>query len=292
MDINSVMAPILCPVDFSELSANALRLAVLIGKRCSRPVTALYAQWFEAPPYLTASQAKAIEGQLRDALGEAEKELQRFASTAVPGSSVAFRVEEGDPREAIFHVAHAAGSGLIVMGTHGRAGLRRLTLGSVAEEVLHRSNVPILTIHPADRVESISKIVCAVNDSDVSRRALAYAARLAGCLAARLTVVHVLEESDRRGIPDLCSWVAEQDRSGCEIEEVTRHGDAAEQITRLAAEQDAGLLAIGLEHRLFRDKTVIGATASQLVRHAPCAVLTVTGGTTDVIPDQDKPSAR
>ncbi len=49
MTLNPLSGPILCPVDFSELSASALRLATLIGTRCSCPVTALHAQWFEVP---------------------------------------------------------------------------------------------------------------------------------------------------------------------------------------------------------------------------------------------------
>jgi nucleotide-binding universal stress UspA family protein len=48
----------------------------------------------------------------------------------------------------------------------------------------------------------------------------------------------------------------------------------------LAEEQAADLLVIGAEHRLIFDKTVIGTTAAQLLRHAPCAVLAVTGGIT------------
>jgi nucleotide-binding universal stress UspA family protein len=230
--------------------------------------------------YLTPGRAEQIEAQLRDSLEEARSALQRFVSTTVEDDSLAIRVEEGDPREAILRVARSIGSGLIIMGTHGRTGIRRLTLGSVAEQVVHTSSVPVLTIRLTDHANSISKIVCAVNDSEVSRKALMYAAKLAQCLGARLTVIHVFEGENQRSISDLCAWIAQRDRPDCEIQEVTRPGHAAEEIIRLVGELDAGLLVIGAEHKLFLDKTVIGTTATHLVRPGPCAVLTVMGGTT------------
>ena len=271
--------PILCPVDFSDLSASALRLAMRIGSHCSCPVTALHAQWFEVPPYLTAGAAAQIQVQLRDSLDDARSALRRFASETVGGGNPAIRVEEGDPREAILRVAVAIGSGLIVMGTHGRGGIARWTLGSVAERVMHDSRIPVLTIRPGHLAESIARIVCAVNDSEVSRNALAHAAKLARCLDAKLIVIHVVDGENRRAIPDLCAWIGQRERPECEIQEVTRRGHPAEQILRLIAESDAELLVIGAGHKMFLDKSVIGATTNHLVRHAPCAVMTVTEGT-------------
>ncbi len=271
--------PILCPVDFSDLSASALRLAARIGSRCSCPVTALHAQWFEVPPYLTAGAAAQIQLQLRESLDDARSALRRFASETVAGGPPAIRVEEGDPREAILRVAEAIGSSLIVMGTHGRSGIARWTLGSVAEHVMRDSRIPVLTIRPGHLAESIASIVCAVNDSEVSRNALAHAAKLALCLGAKLIVIHVADGENRRAIPDLCAWVGQGGRPDCDLREVARRGHPAEQILLLIAESNAELLVIGAGHKMFLDKSVIGATTNRLVRHAPCAVLTVTEGT-------------
>jgi nucleotide-binding universal stress UspA family protein len=201
--------------------------------------------------------------------------LQRFVGETVKGYSLAVRVEEGDASQAILRVAQSTGSGLIIMGTHEPTGLSRLTLGSVTEQVLHKSNIPVLMIRPTDRVAGISKILCAVNDSEVSQRTLKHAAKLAKCMGARLTVIHVLEAEGRRAIPDLCAWIAQQDRPNSEIEEVTRHGHPVEQIIRSAAELDADLLVVGVEHKLFLDKTVdrandCSAFAACTVRSTGC----------------------
>ncbi len=276
MSETPLSGPILCPVDFSELSARVLRLATFIGERCSCPVTALHATWFEVPPYLTASQTEQIEAQRRDSIEQGRSALQRFVSETIEGHATAVRVEEGDPREEILRVAQSTGSSLIVMGAHGRSGIQRLTLGSVAEEVVHSSSVPVLTVRQPAR--SLSKLVCAVNDSEVSRRALLYAASLAQCLGAHLTVIHVLEPDNRRAIPDLCAWISQQKPPDCEIQEVTRHGHAIDQIIQVVEEQDADLLVIGAEHKVFRDKTVVGTTTTQLLRDARSAILIVPGG--------------
>lgn len=270
--------PILCAVDFSDLSGKALHLAALLGERCGCPVTALHAQWFEVPPYLTASQAGAIQAQLKSFHQQGRSALEELVRETVPGQAVAIQAEEGDPSESILRVAQSIRASLIVMRTHGRSAMRRLTLGSVAEQVVHASRVPVLTVGETSGANAISKLVCAVNDSEVSRRALLPATQLAQCFGARLTVVHVVEADGRRAIPDLCAWIAQQRPPNCKIQEITRYGHPAEQILRLVQEQGAELLVTGAEPKLLLDKTAIGTTAVRLVRDARCAVMIVPGG--------------
>jgi nucleotide-binding universal stress UspA family protein len=293
MTANPFTGPILCPVDLSSLSAKALRVSALIAKRCACPVTALYAQSFEVPAYVTTGQAERIEEERRESLEAARATLRRFVDAAIEGAQRPdIRIEEGDPKEAILRAARSAGSGLIVMGTHVPGGIQRWMAGSVAEEVVHASGVPVLTVREQDRTDAISKIVCAVNDSEVSRNALAHAVKLSRCLGAQLYVIHVLEPDGRRAIRDLCAWIGEQKPPGCELQEVTRSGRAVEEIRRFAEEAEAGLLVIGAERRLFADRTAIGATAAQLIRQAPCALLTIVGGAIkDAVPDQVEQAA-
>lgn len=268
------MATILCPVDFSELSAKALRLAALLGGRCARPVVAMHAVWFEAPPYLTAGPAAQIQAQLRSALDDARDSLTQFARDNVGEDQMAeVRIEEGDARDAIPRVARALDAGLIVMGTQRHTGLGRLAIGSVAGHVLHTTGIPVLTVGPKDRGRPLPNIVAAVNDSEVSRKALQHAARLAKCLDGRLTVLHVQEE--HHGIPDLCAWIAGQEPLGCEVRHLRARGRVDEQILSLAGDLEAGLLVIGAEHKRFLDDTAIGVTASRIVRHASCPVMAV-----------------
>lgn len=81
-----------------------------------------------------------------------EEELYRLRSSEA-GISVERRLEYGDPEAVILTVAQEIGADLIVMGTHGRTGLRRLLMGSVAEHVVRHANCPVLTIRIPPVVE-------------------------------------------------------------------------------------------------------------------------------------------
>jgi nucleotide-binding universal stress UspA family protein len=274
-------SPILCPIEFSDPSEAALRLAVMVGDRCSRPVIALHAHTVDLPAYFTPSRVEQIERETRGELNELRSQIGNLAARIVPGREIAIRVEEGDPRDVIPRAVRSTGAALIVMATHGRTAMERFTEGSVAEQILHTSEVPVLTVGPADQRESLSRILCAVNDAEVSRRALSLAAELAKCLPAQLTVVHVVEELGRRAIHDLCTWIGQPAQQNCEIREVTRRGHAAKEILGLAREIKAGLLVIGAEPRLLADKTAIGMTTFRVLQQSPCPVLTVVKGVTE-----------
>ncbi|MDR3701407.1 MAG: universal stress protein [Candidatus Sulfopaludibacter sp.] len=107
---------ILVPVDFSEISAHALRTASLLREHCGHgSLTALYANWFEAPPYVTSGRLEELQKEFRESLAYAEGALGAL------------------PADAIREAAISQKADLIVIGTHGRSGLNRWMLGSVAE---------------------------------------------------------------------------------------------------------------------------------------------------------------
>jgi len=166
---------------------------------------------------------------------------------------------------------------MIVMGTHGRGGLARFVDGSVAEDLVNSSDIPVLTVGPTDDIATAQTIVCAVTDTELSRTSLSWAIHLAECLRRSLTILHVVEPGASHPISDLCEWAGRDRAPGCQVQEVIREGNAADEILRLAGELRAGLLVIGARHKLISDKTVIGATVEKLLRHSPCPVLTVLG---------------
>ena len=76
---------------------------------------------------------------------EAQKALSTFAASYGVSPDLGF-VREGDPADEILEAAAAIGARMIAMGTHGRRGLSHVLLGSVAEQVVRRSRVPVLTV--------------------------------------------------------------------------------------------------------------------------------------------------
>lgn len=264
---------ILCPVDFSELSALALRYAELLASRSEGLVTALHATTFEAPAYFSQGRLQELERQFREAREEARQALEKF----VNGSrDVQTLVVDARPVAAILWTAERVAANLIVMGTHGRSGLERYRMGSVAERILHESTAPVLTVREtaAGANIQVSKVLCPVNDSSAGRKALNLAAELAAAFDAPLIVAHI-EEGSGQGTEELCQSVPPEVRGKCRVEEILRRGNPAEEIVRLAGEQGCDLLVMGAQHKAFADTTVIGTTTARVVRHAPCPVLTI-----------------
>ena len=72
-----------------------------------------------------------------------------------PGVPVEYRLEAGDPATEVLRVAREVPCDLIVLGTHGRTGLTRLVLGSVAEEVLRKAPCPVLTVKAPPSTEAV-----------------------------------------------------------------------------------------------------------------------------------------
>lgn len=126
---------ILCPVDFSEESRAALRVAADLATRFDAELTLFHADSEAAARVASAPQATGTLDHWRtqaEALGVAH---------------VATVTVNGDPRAAIVEQAKTGGFDLVVMGTHGRTGRDRQLIGSVAETVVRSSRVPVLTVH-------------------------------------------------------------------------------------------------------------------------------------------------
>jgi nucleotide-binding universal stress UspA family protein len=239
-----------------------------------------YAESFSPPPYFTESQLGELERQTRDAFRGAESALRRFVDAeldAEAASVTEVRLVEAMPVDGILRLTRDIKADLIVMGTHGRSGVNRLMLGSVAERLLRESEVPVLTVRgdSATAVTPPKTILCPVNSTPAAHEALSMAAHLARCFDGNVVALHVKEDHAGQGIGDLCAWVPDEMRSHCTIRELTREGEAAEEIVSLAKETPFDLLVIGARHRRFFDSTVLGSTTARVVRHAPCPVLIV-----------------
>jgi nucleotide-binding universal stress UspA family protein len=143
---------ILHPTDFSTRSARALELACLLAQQCGARVIVLHVIDYVRPVYSGVSlppPPPPMPAEERNAISNQLNQIQ----APVPGVKLEHRLVEGDPAEAILLVAQELNCDLIVMGTHGRTGLGRLLMGSVAENVLRAATCPVVTVRvplPAD----------------------------------------------------------------------------------------------------------------------------------------------
>jgi len=123
---------VLVPVDFSSASLEALRLAVSVGLREGARLTIMTV---DTEPWSKDSDAEL-------------QALRRWAVAELPSSlHVDFLVERGSPADRINAQAISGEHDLVVMGTHGKTGLERVMLGSVAETVVRTCAVPVMVTH-------------------------------------------------------------------------------------------------------------------------------------------------
>lgn len=139
---------ILVPVDFSACSAEALRVAADMSQRydaaisivhCYEPMTYMVP---EGHVFYTAAQMESLFSEFAKALASAKKDAEAAGAKRVDTQQL-----EGIAASEIVEFARKGGFDLIVMGTHGRTGLKHALLGSVAEKVLRRAPCPVLTVH-------------------------------------------------------------------------------------------------------------------------------------------------
>ncbi len=141
---------ILLPTDGSKGAAEAINCAVAIAKKFDSTIHVLFV--VEPPRFQDIGATTAMNDILR-AIREAGEEIVRETAQTIANSGVIAVEEvlrEGHPAEEILSYAREEGMDLIVMGTHGRRGLGRLLLGSVTEEVVRTSPVPVLTVRMSE----------------------------------------------------------------------------------------------------------------------------------------------
>jgi len=154
---------ILCPVDLSEFSLEALRLAAQLADRNSavldilhvihNPFDELYMTSITStdPALLDAYAAESRERAkiVRATEEHAEVLLKQFCCDEVKGvAKVHYHIRQGDPFENILDGAEDFLTDLIVLATHGRTGIKRLVIGNVAEKVVRHAPCPVLTVKP------------------------------------------------------------------------------------------------------------------------------------------------
>lgn len=292
---------ILCPVDFSDSSLRSLAHAAALAK------------WYEAQLTVLHVVPAFEPVQIRGLLGETAyvnpmsreqvlEEMRRSLDLGAISPDARVIAEPGDTPATIVDQALSLGTDLIVMGTHGRRGFKRLLLGSVTETVLREAPCPVLTV-PAQAERggppevTFKRIVCPVDFSPSSLQAFGFALNLARQADGRVTLLRVIEwlaedeprtrahfnvpEYRRHMVADaqerLGELVADESRTWVDIENIVVFGRPYREILRAAAAKPADLIVMGAQGRGGVGLALFGSTTQEVVRGSTCPVLTVRG---------------
>ena len=288
---------ILCPVDFSEFSLRALDHAAALARWYEARLTVLNV--FPTVPTLDLPPIVMEETDRERIMAD----LRRFTGHVPEEVPLDLRIREAsDIHREILGQAEALGADLLVIGSHGRSGFERLLLGSVTERMIRKTPCPTMVVPrraagmAPDAAVQFRRIVCPVDFSDGSIRALEYAMSVAEEVDARLEVLHVIEvppelrdhppnedcDVDRvRAVAEaaalrrLRALIPTEAQKFCTVETEVREGAAYREILKAAAERSADLIVMGVQGRGAIDLMVFGSNTARVVRAATCPVLIV-----------------
>lgn len=297
-----MIAKILCPVDRSTPSHRAAQEASRIATALGAHLTLLHVM----DPLIVPVPGGPLVPFSPDREDEVRNRewLQTYqADAAALGATTDIALATGRPSDTIVAHAKAMAADLIVIATHGSSGLDHFLLGSTTEKVLRLASCPVLTVTPSASAtfrEPFKRVLCAVDFSDCSLKALEFAMTTALNTGAELTLAHVLQwpwheppAPDFEELPEEEGAVLKRYRERRESEAMRRleglqpeslkgrchalvlHGAPHVALLDLAAARGADLIVLGVRGRGALDLAVFGSTTNQIIRRAACPVVTV-----------------
>jgi len=240
-------------------------------------------------------------GDLKGERHEAESYLRRLQArlTSSTGRDVELEVIESEPAAGILAKSEKHQPGLIAMTTHGRSGLARWVLGSVAAKLLHATHTPILVVRPPHDAEqtvpSLTKILVPLDGSALSASVLPFGGDLAKSLGASIVLFHavaepvltypetgaisfdarVLEEMEKGARSFLTSTAKDLAADGLQTNVVANFGNASDGIVWTAERENAQLVVMSTHGRSGIGRVVLGSVADAVVRRTSLPVILV-----------------
>lgn len=283
-------------LDGSACADHALQLALSVAKgEGSKLAGCSVAD--PSPLYSTLEPTALLENVLAEINRHAQRVVdEAIAKARAAGVTAEGSALEGNPVYEIVRYAVKNEADAIVIGTHGRSGVARLFMGSVAEGVLRSATMPVLTVRPEAQLVPFAgaQILVPVDGSEHSLRALDVAIDLAESLRSGLVVCNVidlaraamltggqaqlvqgsLEEVEAEGKSIVEAALA---RVGARVPASSRiaQGTPADEIEHLAGEIRPALIVVGSHGRTGLTRAIMGSVAEGVVRTASVPVMVV-----------------
>jgi nucleotide-binding universal stress UspA family protein len=276
---------ILVATDCTPASATAVRLAARLAKQFHAKLYVLHAVMPEL--YGVGMRGPVPELALLD-LTTARESLHKYALRIPELRSVINKeiVFLGSPVDGIESAGKSHDVDLLVLGCHGRQGLAKLALGSVAEWAIGRLHYPVLVAGPAcdKSFRPFRSIVLGTDLADQSLRAAQYAGSLAEEYQAKLTMVNVLPATstaeehasdELSATRKLHALLSSDCKDSCTLKFDLRTGAIASAILQSARENRANLIVLGAPRRAPLADHLPRTKLSAVIREAHCPVLLV-----------------
>jgi nucleotide-binding universal stress UspA family protein len=283
---------ILVPLDGSELAELALVPAALLARRFNAQLWLIFVLVpvpLESGP--SVRLARAAVDQAQEYLQDVQRRLE------ADGLAVRAIVRWGDPAGEILAAAQEGHADLIAMATHGRGGLGRWMIGSVADRVVRTATIPVLVVPAraaaAARRPGFRRLLVPLDGSALAEEALPHALLIARMFNATVELLSVVPRSDLTQYPE--SWfpdleyealkeqrqrylhdlVARLQQEGLQVVAALEAGDVPETIVRIAQSRAADLIVMATHGRGGITRWMLGSVAAKLLAAAPVPLLLV-----------------
>lgn len=291
---------ILIPYDFSDSANEALKAGARYAEKKNARLHLLFVEvLFDEPEW--TGEAYKTRGELfkkrllihLESVKDAPVDL---LTSSMPVHFTVFQEDAVTP--GILRYIKEYDIDLILMGTHGRRGIKRTLLGSVAEETVRTAPCPVLTLHEemdVDLISGIKDILLPIDFSEPSRMAVAFAKELAHSFGARLHLMHVVEDMlhpvfyhagafsiydlhpniDKRSEEELKKLFKESEGPEVEHDFYVIPGNAEREILARADAINAGMIVMPTHGLTGLDRAIMGSVAERVVRKSAVPVLTL-----------------
>jgi nucleotide-binding universal stress UspA family protein len=292
---------ILVPLDGSDAAEKVLCYARSLAGALKIPIELLEVIDISAmSAHLVGDKARFLDGLIAEAESAGRQYLDGIADS-LSGFNVAVSMQRGKPAEAILEKATAEPNTLVAMATHGRSGINRWLLGSVAEKVLRGAVNPLFLVRADDNQQAteaaLHSIIVPLDGSALAESVLPTVAAMAKIFNAAVLLIRAFElpasayygrenylpnyqelENQLRAAAQgyLDGQVAKLKTQGLpQVSSELREGVGAEEIIRCARERPRSLIAMCTHGRSGVKRWVLGSVTEKVVRHSGDPVLVV-----------------
>lgn len=267
---------ILVAVDVRDPADNVLQAAEVLAGELGAKLCLAYVQ---PPPAPEAYGAEAVIMVGDDAAARRIRVRRKLAKLAagLRGVDVSVRGYEGRPEDVLSKLAASGSYGLVLLGTHGYSGVRRVVFGSVAEAVVRASSVPVLTMPPHARLGRPRNVLAPYNMAPHAARALRAGADLAWEFGGRVTALFVSEGRPEAALARRLAASAGR-AAGRLVLPLVRSGNPIRCIIDEAESWRYDILVLAAHRKSFWKDMLLGTTAERVLRHCPIPVLAVPSG--------------
>jgi len=266
------MEKLLVATDGSAHGENAVKEAILLAKKCSSKLIALSVVITNLEFEVTMPQV--VEKEDKKAREHLESIKARASKEGIDCEIAVFHGDE--PYQDIVRLASENRVDMIIVGRHGRTGLVRLMMGSVAAKVIGHAPCNVLVVSPTARIE-FKNILIATDGSRYSQTAIHEAIGIAKRCNGSLVALSVASaDAERKAAEDTVRYATElAAKEGVKAEGITIIGKPYEAIVETAKQKRADLIVVGSHGRRGLERLLMGSVTERVIGHTEAGVLVV-----------------